>query len=72
MGLSILGGEPLAPENYQKVLTLCAAVRDNEKTRETNIWLWTGYQYEDVKKRCSAVLQFLDVIVDGKFILEQK
>lgn len=68
-GLSILGGEPLEPENRVTVLDICKAVRvafGDEKT----IWMWTGYSWEDVKDL--PVMEYLDVLVDGPFVEEQK
>lgn len=65
-GLSILGGEPLEPENVRDVVSLCYMVRllYPDKT----IWLYTGYKYEDIKKRYPDVLKYIDVMVDGPFI----
>lgn len=68
-GLSILGGEPLEPENRDTVLDICKAVRvafGDEKT----IWMWTGYSWEDVKDL--PVMEYLDVLVDGPFVEDQK
>lgn len=68
-GLSVLGGEPLEPENRVTVLDICKAVRvafGDEKT----IWMWTGYLWEDVKDL--PVMEYLDVLVDGPFVEEQK
>ncbi|CAL6100836.1 Anaerobic_ribonucleoside-triphosphate reductase [Hexamita inflata] len=66
--LSILGGEPLAPENVNITLKICQAVKQILPDR--NIWLWTGYDYEQVKD--FEVMKLIDVLVDGKFIQEKK
>ena len=63
-GLSILGGEPMEPEN-QKVL-LPFLKRVNNLLPDKNIWLYSGYIYEKIKN--SELLQFVNVIVDGPFI----
>lgn len=67
-GLTILGGDPLEPENYPHVLSLCKfiKVRHPEKT----IWLYTGYLYEVYAY--SELMEYIDVLVDGKFIEELK
>lgn len=70
-GLSLLGGDPL--DNVDGILPLLKEYRDvfgNTKT----IWLWTGYLFEEVMndESMSKVLPFVDVIVDGEFIEEQK
>mgnify|MGYP001772181417 CR=1 FL=1 len=68
-GLSILGGEPLEPENRDTVLDICKAVRVAFGAKKT-IWMWTGYLWEDVKDL--PVMEYLDVLVDGPFVEEQK
>ena len=68
-GLSVLGGEPLEPENRDTVLDICKAVRVAFGTKKT-IWMWTGYSWEDVKDL--PVMEYLDVLVDGPFVEEQK
>ena len=68
-GLSILGGEPLEPENRDTVLDICKAVRVAFGAKKT-IWMWTGYLWEDVKDL--PVMEYLDVLVDGPFVEAQK
>ena len=63
-GISILGGEPLHPRNRSEVLTL---VRKFKKVYpEKSVWLWTGYQIEDVFE--DLVDSGIDVVVDGRFV----
>ena len=68
-GLSVLGGEPLEPENRDTVLDICKAIRVAFGAKKT-IWMWTGYSWEDVKDL--PVMEYLDVLVDGPFVEEQK
>ena len=68
-GLSVLGGEPLEPENRDTVLDICKEVRIAFGAKKT-IWMWTGYSWEDVKDL--PVMEYLDVLVDGPFVEEQK
>lgn len=65
---SVLGGEPLAPYNRDGVYEVCKKVK--ETLPETNIWLWTGYEWEEIKDL--PVMQYIDVLIDGKFIEELK
>lgn len=65
---SVLGGEPLAPYNRDTVTQICKTVK--ETYPEKNIWLWTGYSYEEVKDL--EVMKYVDIVVDGKFIEELK
>lgn len=74
-GLSLLGGEPFEPQNQETVLRLARRVR--EKFPNKDIWCYSGYPFEDllagtVGDHSRALLQELDVLVDGPFILEQK
>lgn len=68
LGLSILGGEPLAPYNVEGVIELCNKVR--QKLPNKTIWLWTGYDFERVKKL--DIEHLFDVVVDGQYIEEEK
>lgn len=68
-GLSILGGEPLEPENRDTVLDICKVVRVAFGDKKT-IWMWTGYSWEDAKDL--PVMEYLDALVDGPFVEEQK
>jgi len=61
---SILGGEPLAPYNRDGVADVCRRVK--KAYPDTNIWLWTGYDWEEIKSL--PALKYVDVVVDGKFI----
>jgi len=63
-GLSILGGEPLAPYNLDGTTELCRFIKD--KSPNTNIWLWTGYDFTEIKN--FDIINYVDGIVDGKFI----
>lgn len=63
-GLSILGGEPLEIENRIVLENLCHAFK-NLYPHKT-IWLYTGYQWEDVKR--FSIMRYIDVLVDGRFV----
>jgi anaerobic ribonucleoside-triphosphate reductase activating protein len=68
--LSILGGEPLDPQNVKdvdKVLKEVRATYPNIK-----IYLWTGYTFEELEKRedVRGVLRNVDVLIEGRFIEE--
>ena len=62
-GLSILGGEPLAVQNYPVVQPLASDFKRNfpDKT----IWLWTGYEWDQVKNY--TIMDYIDVCVAGPF-----
>lgn len=62
-GLSILGGDPFEPENFNGVWVLCADVKAWVPNR--TIWLYTGYRFEDFMDH--PIMKLIDVVVDGKF-----
>ena len=67
-GFSILGGEPLEPENQDALIHLLKRIR--EELPGKDIWLYTGFRYETVSG--SALLRYVDVVVDGPFIEAEK
>jgi anaerobic ribonucleoside-triphosphate reductase activating protein len=67
-GLSVLGGEPCEEENKKVLIPFLKRVR--EKLSEKDIWLYSGYTYELLQS--DEILQYIDVLVDGPFLLEQK
>lgn len=63
--LSILGGEPLCPENVQGVIEFCKVFK--EKYPEKIIYVWTGYVVEEFNEVQNSLLKYIDVLVDGRF-----
>lgn len=74
--LSILGGEPLCEENL--FLTDLIVRNVKEKVPDTEIYIWTGYLYESVKKQaeCNGHMNFIlsnsHCIIDGPFIEKER
>lgn len=62
-GLSILGGEPLHPQNIDGALQIAKAFK--QKFPRKTVWLWTGYLYENVVDK--QIFNYLDVLVDGLY-----
>lgn len=67
-GFSILGGEPMEPENQKVLLPLLQRVRSERSDKD--IWLYSGYVYEEIKD--SELLHYVDILVDGPFVEEMK
>ena len=74
-GLSILGGDPMEPENQPALLKLVQRVR--RELPEKTIWCYSGYTFEEltgaVESRCRCdetddMLSLFDVLVDGEFV----
>ena len=50
---------------------MCKEIKEKFPTKD--IWLYTGYLYEELYYRqISRILLYIDVLIDGKFIEEQK
>lgn len=76
-GLTVLGGEPMEPENQAVLRPFLQRVK---KIPGINIWIYSGYTWEELVEegtRCHTddtlpILKTADVLVDGKFILGEK
>ena len=66
--LSILGGEPLAPQNINNTIYILSKIR--EQFKDIKILLWTGYSFKDIKKdkQQKKILKLVNKIIDGKYI----
>ena len=73
-GLSLLGGEPFEFINQQALLPLLKRVK--EVYPEKTIWAYSGFLYEELRKmpyeETQAILNLIDVLVDGKFVEDLK
>ncbi len=77
-GLSLLGGEPLEPENQEGLLPLLRRV--HETYPEKSVWCYSGYLFDKdiVERMCREseitreLLSYIDILVDGEFVAEKK
>lgn len=71
---SVLGGEPLCPENRAFVCNLVKKIRQTYPT--IKIFVWTGYELEELQKEgdeaIREILKNIDILITGRFILEQR
>ena len=67
--VTFTGGDPF----YQVEAFTELARRIKQETGKT-IWCWTGFTYEEIlaDEHLAQMLPWLDVLVDGPFILEQR
>jgi len=67
-GVTFSGGDPMMQA------ASCAAIASKLKEHGTNIWCYTGFTFEELLNKPDAqqFLQYIDVLVDGKFELSQK
>lgn len=77
-GLTLLGGDPFEPENQAGLIGLVRRVK--KECPDKDIWAYTGYlldkdlvpegkKYTDITEE---LLSYIDVLVDGPFVEEQK
>ena len=74
-GLTLLGGEPFEPQNQGPVVELLRRIK--KEMPEKSIWAFSGYLFEkDILSGrlgdTSEYLSYLDVLVDGPFVLAKK
>ncbi len=66
-GLSILGGEPMHPNNIEGTTKLAKAFK--EKFPNKDVWAWSGFLFDrDLKDK--EVVKYLDTLVDGQYVDE--
>lgn len=68
----IMGGEPLCQEN--EFLTLLLIMEIQSRIPDVEIYLWTGYKYEDLinhaTDRMKRILSSINFLIDGPYIKE--
>ncbi|MBR4100223.1 MAG: anaerobic ribonucleoside-triphosphate reductase activating protein [Clostridia bacterium] len=77
-GFSLLGGEPFEPENQSGVLKILKSIK--QKFPQKTVWCYTGFLYDSQLlagkvgniDTVKAILENIDVLVDGKFVEELK
>lgn len=78
-GCTILGGDPMEPENQAALLPLLN--RFKEMYPEKTLWIYTGYilerdllpgQRKHVEGVTDRILDLVDTLVDGPFIQAQR
>lgn len=66
---SVLGGEPMAPDNLDMTEEVVTAVRTAYP--HIAIYLWTGYTFTELRsfqdKRINSILDKIDYLIDGPF-----
>lgn len=69
-GVTFSGGDPLAIFNRDEVLDLIEEIK--EKYPDKTIWVYTGYEMNELKEQdpifLSKLLDNIDVLVDGPYI----
>lgn len=87
-GLTLLGGDPFEEENQEALLPFMRELKKRfpnvEDTKgnfhaSKDVWAFTGYLFDDLKEGgkkhtpyTDELLSYIDILVDGPFIEEQK
>ena len=77
-GLTLLGGEPLEPENQEGLIELLKQFK--QKLPNKTVWCYSGFSFENDLlpkihnniEHIKELLSLVDVLVDGKFVEELK
>ncbi|MBR7112075.1 MAG: anaerobic ribonucleoside-triphosphate reductase activating protein [Clostridia bacterium] len=76
-GLSLLGGEPMEPQNQRALLPFLKRVK--ALYPQKNVWCYSGYTLEQLMGESRArvettdeMLALVDVLVDGRFVESKK
>ena len=79
-GLTILGGEPMEPENQAGLLPFLEKFKS--RFPDKTVWLYTGNLYEELTgergnhPKClditARLLSLVDILVDGRYIEEER
>ena len=77
-GITLLGGEPFEHINQQGILNLLRRIK--KECPNKTIWAFSGYLFDkDIVSRMmkeydetKEILSYIDVLVDGKFVLALK
>lgn len=67
-GLTFSGGDPLHPANCQAITNLAKEIRETFPNK--TLWLYTGFEWEEISTL--EIMNYLDVVVDGRYIDEQR
>lgn len=71
-GVTLSGGEPLSPRNFDEIIELVKAIKDRKK----NVWIYTGYTIDKVLEKYphlkTDLFPYVDVLVDGPFVLKKR
>lgn len=67
-GITLSGGDPVCQSDA--CIELCKAAKEVG----LNVWCYTGFTYEKMllNPKYRRLLDYIDVLVDGKFLLEEK
>lgn len=68
--ISILGGEPFIDENLTDLEKLVKRIKETYPNKK--LWIYSGYTYEELLERAKNILNYVDILVDGRYVDELK
>lgn len=71
-GLTLSGGHPLEKPNRNAIYCLLKEIKEIFPLKD--VWMYTGYKWEDIQnvQEIQNILAYVDVLVDGPYIDEQR
>lgn len=67
-GITFSGGDPLYEGNREEIARLAKKIK--LEYSDKSIWLYTGYRWEEIS--ALPLMQYIDVLVDGRFVADLK
>lgn len=67
-GITFSGGDPLFYPNRKEITSLAKEIKELFPAK--TIWLYTGFLWEEITGE--EIVQYIDVCVDGPFLVEEK
>lgn len=64
--ISFLGGEPMADENYEEVISIMKELKQRHPDKQ--IWLYTGFDWDLLCSVRPEIKTVVDVVVAGPYI----
>ena len=61
---SVLGGEPLCPENIEDVIQIIKNVKASFPN--IKVFIWTGYNLDELKNK--EIFEYTDVLITGRYV----
>lgn len=69
-GLTLSGGDPLGQSDNDLCILLDLVQLIKDDFPDKDIWVYTGYKYEDLNEQQLEILKYCDILVDGPYIKE--
>ena len=65
-GITLSGGEPFCQSEQ------CSIIAEKAHEMGLTVWCYTGYLFEELYRRHERLLNHIDILVDGPFIMEDR